>query len=104
MEQVMLQELEILETLKQVIDAEVGINIVDLGLVYKVDLSPGTVVVTMTMTTRSCPLGELITNQAQQVLRNRFPQLESVVINLVWSPAWIPSMMSDAAKKQMGTH
>jgi metal-sulfur cluster biosynthetic enzyme len=95
-------ESEVLETLKQVIDAEVGINIVDLGLVYKVEIWADNLRVEMTMTTQSCPLGEHITNQAEGVLRAKFPEVKNVKIDLVWNPPWNASMMSPAAKERLG--
>ncbi|MBI3795073.1 MAG: metal-sulfur cluster assembly factor [Nitrospinae bacterium] len=96
-------ESEILAELKQVIDAEVGVNIVDLGLVYKVEFIPDGVRVLMTMTTQSCPMGDLMTRQAEEAIRAKFPNLKDVKIELTWEPAWSPSMMSPSAKKQMGT-
>jgi len=93
---------EIKDALKQVIDAEVGINIVDLGLVYGIEQKEDGVKVLMTMTTRSCPLGELITRQAENVIRQKFPQLTSVSAEIVWDPPWNPSMMSPSAKAQLG--
>jgi len=95
-------ESEVLETLKQVIDAEVGVNIVDLGLVYKVEPSPDLISVTMTMTTQSCPLGEHIVDQAKSVLRAKFPAVKTVKVDLVWEPAWNATLMSPEAKKQLG--
>ncbi len=93
---------EILDTLRHVIDAEVGINIVDLGLVYRLDETDGALMVTMTMTSQSCPLGEHITRQVESLLRTKYPQLKSVKAEITWEPPWIPGMMSEAAKKQMG--
>ena len=93
---------QVLNSLRQVIDAEVGINIVDLGLVYRILESDGELRIVMTMTTRSCPLGELITRQVESVLRAGYPQLKSVKAEITWEPPWSPAMMSDAAKKQLG--
>ena len=95
-------ESDVLETLKQVLDPEAGVNIVDLGLVYKVAPSEDGVRIIMTMTTQSCPMGEDITEQAERVVRAKFPDFKTVSVELVWDPPWSPSMMSDVAKKQFG--
>jgi metal-sulfur cluster biosynthetic enzyme len=92
---------EALETLRKVIDPEIGINIVDLGLVYEVDVDDSRINVDMTMTTAACPLGAYITDQAATMLRRSFPEAE-VNVNLVWVPQWTPEMMSDVARQQLG--
>lgn len=86
----------------RVLDPEVGINVVDLGLVYDVRVQDGRVGVTMTMTTPACPLGEALTEQAEAAIRQHVPGVTSVTIDLVWDPPWQASMMSDVAKKQLG--
>ncbi len=88
--------------LRDVIDPEVGINVVDLGLVYDVRVEDGNVSVAMTMTTPACPLGETLIEQAEAAIRQNVPGVKSVTIDLVWDPPWRPSMMSDAAKEQLG--
>ena len=95
-------EEQILESLKQVLDPEVGINIVDLGLIYKVERNPEEVYIQLTMTSPACPLHGVITKNMDQVLRKSFPELEEMTIELVWEPAWTPDLMSDSAKKQLG--
>ncbi len=92
---------EVLEILRKVIDPEIGINIVDLGLVYDVTIDAHRITVDMTMTTAACPLGAYITDQADMFLRQFFPDAE-VDVNLVWHPQWTPEMMSDAARQQLG--
>jgi metal-sulfur cluster biosynthetic enzyme len=93
---------EILDALRGVVDPEVGINIVDLGLVYEAAARDGDVQVVMTMTTAACPLGESMADEAEVVIRRRVPGVKSVKIQLVWEPAWQPSMMSAAAREQLG--
>lgn len=93
---------QILETLRFVIDPEIGINIVDLGLVYEVETTEDTVNVEMTMTTPMCPLHTVITNQSKSAIHTRFPQAEHVNIDLVWAPPWDAEMMSEDAKKTLG--
>jgi len=95
-------EEQIRETLKRVFDPEVGVNIVDLGLVYNIEIKPTEVYIQLTMTSPACPLHSVITCKMDQVLRQGFPDLGPMTIELVWEPPWKPEMMSDAAKKQLG--
>jgi metal-sulfur cluster biosynthetic enzyme len=90
------------EALKRVIDPEIGVNIVDLGLVYSTAVAAGDVRIAMTMTSPACPLGESIAAEAERVVAKCVPDVRSVTVDLVWEPAWQPSMMSDAAKAQLG--
>ena len=93
---------DILAVLRQVIDPELGMNIVDLGLVYKADVLSGDVHVVLTMTTPSCPLGESICEDARAAIRRHVRAARSVTIDLVREPPWQPSMMSDAARERLG--
>ena len=95
-------EEKIRESLKQVLDPEVGVNIVDLGLIYQVEIRPDEVYIQLTMTSPACPLHGVITRNMDQVIRKAFPDLGEMTIELVWEPAWTPEMMSDTAKKQLG--
>ncbi len=88
--------------LRLVVDPEVGVNVVDLGLIYDVTVSGGDVQVRMTMTTPACPLGEALTEQAEATVRQHVAGVRSVSVDLVWEPPWEPSMMSGEAKKQLG--
>ncbi len=93
--------------LKNVYDPEIGLNVVDLGLVYNVDVDEGgkSVNVDMTLTTPACPAGPMILEGAKKeiaALKDLYPQLEDVQINLVWTPFWNPSMMSEEAKEELG--
>ena len=90
------------EALRLVIDPELGINVVDLGLVYRVDVQDGNVCVALTVTTPACPLGEALSEQAEATIWQNVPGLKSVALHLVWDPPWKPSMMSDAAKERLG--
>lgn len=89
------------EALREVIDPEVGINIVDLGLVYGILLDQTGVVVTLTMTTPACPLGDLIESQATHAVEAALPD-RSVGIRLVWQPPWRIERMSPAARRMLG--
>jgi metal-sulfur cluster biosynthetic enzyme len=93
---------DVLEALHNVIDPEIGINIVDLGLVYEAEIRDGRVHVVMTMTTAACPLGESIAEEARKTIRQKVPGVTAVSVDLVWEPPWQPSMMSAAAREQLG--
>ncbi|MCW5797413.1 MAG: Fe-S protein maturation auxiliary factor YitW [Nitrospira sp.] len=92
----------IMEALRQVVDPELGINIVDLGLVYGSELRDGQVHVTMTMTTPACPMEELLMEMVHSAILRELSEARSVDVNLVWDPPWKPDMMSPAAKAQLG--
>ena len=98
----MIKEENVMESLREVIDPEIGINIVDLGLVYAINIQPEIIQVGITMTTPTCPLHAVITRDAKQVMMSAFPEAKVVKIELVWEPIWNPSMMSDDAKKILG--
>ena len=93
---------EVLAALRHVIDPEVGIDVVDLGLVYEARRRDGHVLVVMTMTTAACPLGESLTEEVKTAIRQRVPGVTSVSVDLVWEPPWQPSMMSATAREQLG--
>jgi metal-sulfur cluster biosynthetic enzyme len=92
----------VLEALKQVYDPELGINIVDLGLVYEVDVEPdGDVDIKYSLTTMGCPIGPLIEDQMRAFLAP-VQGVGEVRPELVLRPAWSPEMMSDEAKAALG--
>lgn len=90
------------EALCSVDDPEVGMNIVDLGLVYRIDIAPESVRVELTMTTPACPMGELITDNARRAVAAVLPQDVAVDVVLVWEPPWTPDMMSESARQTFG--
>jgi FeS assembly SUF system protein len=90
------------EALKQVIDPEIGINIVDLGLVYEINVAEGgKVEVNMTLTSPGCPLGPIIHAQVNNAVGD-IEGVTGVTVNIVWSPPWRPEMMSEDAKLELG--
>jgi metal-sulfur cluster biosynthetic enzyme len=89
--------------LHEVLDPEIGINIVDLGLVYGIDVRDRDVVVRMTMTTPSCPLSGYLADAVETAIRDRFASVAGIDVDLVWDPPWSPAMMSEAARRQLGT-
>src|ERR1035437_4012190 len=84
-----------LAALQNVIDPEIGLNIVDLGLIYRVDFDATacTVSLSMTLTTQNCPMGESITDAATQALQRAFPD-DKVQVNLTFDPPWNNEMIS----------
>ncbi|MCG8348620.1 MAG: metal-sulfur cluster assembly factor [Chloroflexales bacterium] len=93
--------------LKNVIDPEIGLDIVNLGLVYRVDvLDEGSKVdIDMTLTTPACPAGPQIIDQVRRetmALKDVYKNLDDVSINLVWTPFWNPSMMTEEAREELG--
>jgi metal-sulfur cluster biosynthetic enzyme len=93
---------DILDALRAVIDPEIGMNVVDLGLVYEAAVRDGDVHVALTMTTPTCPLGESICDEAERAIRQSVPGVKSVSVDLVREPPWQPSMMSTAARERLG--
>jgi len=97
-----LTEEQVRDALKHVVDPELGINIVDLGLVYDVDISAdGVVHIEYTLTTMGCPIGPLIEQQMQSFLAG-VPGVNEVDAEMVLRPAWSPEMMSEEAKAALG--
>lgn len=91
-----------LGALENVIDPELGIDIVNLGLVYDVDLDEeGLAKVTMTLTSMGCPLGPVIVDQVKTALSD-LPEVKDIEVNIVWQPAWSKDMMSRYAKMALG--
>ena len=93
---------DILLALKQVIDPELGINVVDLGLVYRAEQNSHGIEVALAMTSPACPLGEMMVEEAKLALQGRFPQARSIQVDLVREPAWTPERMSEEGRRQLG--
>ncbi|NFY40389.1 metal-sulfur cluster assembly factor [Staphylococcus aureus] len=91
----------ILGALEMVIDPELGIDIVNLGLVYKVNVDEGVCTVDMTLTSMGCPMGPQIIDQVKTVLAE-IPEIQDTEVNIVWSPPWTKDMMSRYAKIALG--
>ena len=84
-------------------DPELMMNIVDLGLIYDIDVTPEkSAEITMTLTSPGCPAGPEIISNVQRETHAAFPDLEDVNIHLTWTPFWNPDMMSDDAKEELG--
>jgi metal-sulfur cluster biosynthetic enzyme len=94
-------EEKILEVLSEVYDPEIPIDIVNLGLIYGIDIQGGIVVISMTMTSPGCPASTQIAGESKLVVEE-IPGVESVNIDIVWDPPWDPSKMSEEAQQSMG--
>ena len=95
-------EIEIFHFLKEVIDPELEINIIDMGLVYKINCEEnGKITIDLTLSTKNCPMGDVIINDVEQCLQRHFPQSE-IVINIVWEPRWSRDFLTAAGKRELG--
>jgi len=92
----------ILGALEQVIDPEIGIDVVNLGLVYGIDMDEeGKATITMTLTAMGCPLASTIVDQVKYALSD-IPEIKDVDVNIVWNPPWTKDRMSRYAKIALG--
>ncbi|MCB0773011.1 MAG: metal-sulfur cluster assembly factor [Flavobacteriales bacterium] len=92
-----------LDALRFVDDPEVGLNVVDLGLIYEIDIDPesGKVTCLMTFTTEFCPMGESIQSNVTEALKMTFPGAE-VQVNITFDPPWRQDMISEAGRMYLG--
>jgi len=98
-EQVSKEIEDILEALRDVVDPELGINVVDLGLIYGVDLDEARVAtIDMTLTSAACPLTDVIEEQAGEALKDLVADFR---INWVWMPPWGPESITDDGREQL---
>ncbi len=93
----------VMEALKEVYDPELAMDIVNLGLVYGVDVEGRSVRVRMTLTSPGCPIGPMLQEMARGAIRRAHPDVEDVRVDIVWSPPWDPyKMASEEAKDMLG--
>ncbi|MGH7831296.1 MAG: metal-sulfur cluster assembly factor [Candidatus Binatia bacterium] len=92
---------EVYEALQTCYDPEIPVNIVDLGLIYDVDVNEDRVAVKMTLTAPGCGMGPMIANQAREKILD-LPGVKDATVDLVWDPPWDPSKMSEEAKQRLG--
>ena len=90
------------EALRRVDDPEAGMNIVDLGLVYGVEVGSGAVDIDLTMTTAACPMTDMIVEQAKGAVDEIVPPGTAVNVRLVWDPPWTPDRMTGIAREHFG--
>lgn len=95
-------ELKVYDLLKTVIDPELGINIVDLGLIYQIESDENNVVnITMTFSTKDCPMGDMILQTIMTVLNDNLPDVKHK-INLTFEPKWTSDFLTPEGRKQLG--
>ncbi len=95
-------EADILQALSAVQDPEAGMSIVDLGLVYRVEIAGERVAVDVTMTSPACPVAPQLVDEAIAAIRAIAPQAADVDVRLVWDPPWTPDRMSPVARERFG--
>ena len=105
MANILISEELVNEALKEVIDPELGINIVDLGLVYSIEMSDeGYIRIVMTLTTPGCPLHASFKTDIEAALWRSIPGLQGVSVDLVWEPPWTPMMITPEGRAELGLY
>ncbi|MGN6717380.1 MAG: metal-sulfur cluster assembly factor [Candidatus Binatia bacterium] len=97
----MITKEQVYEALQECYDPEIPVNIVDLGLVYDVEIDGGKVAVKMTLTAPGCGMGTMIAADAKQRII-ALEGVEDATVDLVWDPPWNPSMINEEAKQRLG--
>ena len=92
---------QVVEALKQVYDPEIPVNVVDLGLIYEVDVSEGDVAVVMTLTAPGCGMGPMIAQQAEWAIAE-LEGVADVQVEMTFEPPWSPDLISEDGKKILG--
>jgi metal-sulfur cluster biosynthetic enzyme len=91
----------VLQQLRTVIDPELGINVVDLGLIYDLQINDGNIYILMTLTTPGCPLHDSIVGGVKRALEH-IDGIRDVQVQITWNPPWTPERMSEEALRQLG--
>ena len=97
-----MNEDDVKAALRSVEDPEAGMSVLDLGLVYAIELEAGKVRIDMTMTSPACPAADYIVDEAAAAIRAIAPEGTDVDVRLVWEPPWTPERMSAEAKERFG--
>src|SRR5580700_12113709 len=98
----MTTDADIRGALRHVVDPEIGVNIVDLGLVYRIEVEGARARIAMTMTSPACPLADYLKDLVTSAIRRHVPDVVDVDIDVVSEPPWDPDTMSDEARRQLG--
>lgn len=93
---------EIMDCLLAVLDPEVGVSVVHLGLVYRATRTTERIDVDLTLTTRACPLGEMMVGDVEDCLLQRFNDCPTILVRLVWTPTWSPERITEIGRAQLG--
>jgi FeS assembly SUF system protein len=95
-------EFKVIDVLRTCYDPEIPVNIYELGLIYKIEVDESNnVIVRMTLTSPMCPVAGILPGEVEQKVQN-IPGVNAVNIDLIWDPPWNPSMMTEAARLQLG--
>ncbi len=98
----MIKKEEVVDRLRNVYDPEIPVNIIDLGLIYKINIDEkNNIKIDMTLTAPGCPLAGMISKYVEDELA-KMENVGKIEVNLVWEPQWTPDMMSDEAKAKLG--
>ena len=96
-------EQEVIDVLKTVYDPEIPVDIYSLGLIYNIDISESNDVhIKMTLTSPACPVAGTLPPEIEQRVKNEVSAVNAATVDVVWEPMWIPAMMSEAAKLELG--
>ena len=96
-------EEEVIDVLKTVYDPEIPVDIYSLGLIYEIDVSiTNDVHIEMTLTSPACPVAGTLPPEIEQRVKNEVSAVNAAKVDVVWNPMWIPAMMSEAAKLELG--
>lgn len=90
------------DALRSVVDPEAGMNIVELGLVYRIEKCDETVEIDLTLTSPTCPMGDMIADDARQAVAAVLPADLDADLRIVWEPPWGPELMSERARSHFG--
>lgn len=101
-DQLTTEEQRIYKALQSVIDPEIGENLIDLGLIYGIRIEDNIARVTFTMTSYACPMSEVVIDDIHDTLRKTLADNTEIDLDLVWEPAWEPSMIEPEARKRLG--
>ena len=90
------------QALREVYDPELGVNVVDLGLIYDVAVEERAVQIRMTLTTLGCPLHDTMVQAVEAAVWTLVPGVERVSVELVWEPAWTPDRLTESGRRELG--
>jgi Predicted metal-sulfur cluster biosynthetic enzyme len=93
---------DVINALREVYDPELPFNVVDLGLVYGVEVNGRKVKVRMTLTTLGCPLSVYLVDMVEEVIKQKIPEVEDVEVELVFDPPWTPERMAPEVRRLLG--
>ena len=94
-------ETEVIDVLKNVYDPEIGVNVVDLGLIYEVDVNQDVVNVNMTLTAPGCPMHDMISRTAEMAIET-LEGVKEAHVSMIWDPPWTPERITDEGRRLLG--